>query len=261
MNNFISVNHQGGLCNTLFKFSAAISLARDNDVDYLFSKEYIRPIDPNYDNYKDNIYRNLNFIDSLPKNNVNYYENNFNFNRIEYSTGTNLILNGYFQSEKYFENHKEYIIDLFKPTDELKLKIRSLIPKIENHISIHVRRGDYLTLPTFHPQQNIEYYIEAVNLLGIDKNYLIFSDDLEGIKEMFEFIPNKKFVTLKEDYLDLYAMCMCEHNIICNSTFSWWGAYLNENKNKKIISPSKWFGTSFNHLDSSDIIPKEWIKI
>jgi hypothetical protein len=78
---------------------------------------------------------------------------------------------------------------------------------------------------------------------------------------MFDFIPNKQFVTLGKDYLDLYAMSMCEHNIICNSTFGWWGAYLNENKNKKIIAPRLWFGTSLGHLNTSDLIPNDWIKI
>ena len=119
----------------------------------------------------------------------------------------------------------------------------------------------YLNLLNFHPQQSIDYYKSAVNLLGTDKNYLIFSDGLDGIKDMFDFIPNKQFLTFDKNYLDLYAMSMCEHNIICNSSFGWWGAYLNENKNKKVIAPNIWFGPESFHLDSKDIVPDGWIKL
>ena len=135
------------------------------------------------------------------------------------------------------------------------------LPNVKNSISIHIRRGDYLNLPHYHPQQSLEYYMSAINLLGIDRNYLIFSDDLDGIKNMFDFLPNKQFVNLGKNYLDLYAISMCEHNIICNSTFGWWGAYLNENKDKKVIGPNNWFGPSASHLNSSDILPDNWIKI
>jgi hypothetical protein len=86
-------------------------------------------------------------------------------------------------------------------------------------------------------------------------------DDLDGVKLMFDFLPNKQFISLGKDYLDLYAMSMCEHNIICNSTFGWWGAYLNENKDKKIIGPNNWFGPASAFLNSSDILPDNWIKI
>jgi len=260
--NYITTNHQGGLCNTLFKLSAAISTALDNKVEYLFSNEFVRVgYDPDYSEFKNNIYRNINFIDTLPDNYVNYSEKNFSYNDIGYVKGTNLLLNGYYQSEKYFINNKDYIINLFKPTEEIKNFIINEITDIQNSISIHVRRGDYLNLPNYHPQQPIEYYHNAVNFFGLDKNYIIFSDDLDGAMEMLDFIPNKKTVSLGKDYLDLYAISLCEHNIICNSTFGWWGAYLNENKNKKIIAPNLWFGPSASHLNTSDITPNNWIKL
>jgi hypothetical protein len=260
--NYITTNHQGGLCNTLFKLSAAISTALDNKVEYLFSNEFVRiGYDPDYNEFKNNIYRNINFIDTIPNNYVNYYEKNFSYNDIGYVKGTNLLLNGYYQSEKYFINNKDYIINLFKPTEEIKNFIINKITDIQNSISIHVRRGDYLNLPDYHPQQPIEYYHNAVNFFGLDKNYIIFSDDIDGAMGMLDFIPNKKAVSLGKDYLDLYAISLCEHNIICNSTFGWWGAYLNENKNKKIIAPNLWFGPSASHLNASDIIPKNWIKL
>jgi hypothetical protein len=261
----------GGLCNVMFKLSAAISLALDNDVNYIFSTEFLRPIstetpkagfDPDYSVYSDNVLRNITFIEKLPIPYRTHYEPaSFNYGQITYNKGENLLLHGYYQSEKYFINNKDFIINLFKPTDEIKEQILNVIPNIKDSISIHIRRGDYLNSPSYHPQQSIDYYSSAINLLGVDKNYLIFSDGLDDIKDMFNFIPNKQFINLGKDYLDLYAMSMCEHNIICNSTFGWWGAYLNENKNKKVIAPNTWFGPSSSHLSSSDIIPEDWIKI
>ena len=265
---FISTNHQGGICNVLFKLSASISLAIDNNVEYIFSKEFLRPIstecpkpgfDPDYSVYEDNLLRNISFIEKLPVPYRVHKEYTFNYSHIKYNIGENLLLEGYFQSEKYFLNNKDYIINLFKPTESIKQIILERLPNVQNSISIHIRRGDYLTNPNYHPQQSIEYYTSAINLLGIDKNYLIFSDDLNGVKSMFDFLPNKQFVSLGKDYLELYSISMCEHNIICNSTFGWWGAYLNENKDKKIIGPNNWFGPSAG-LNSSDILPDNWIK-
>lgn len=261
----------GGLCNVMFKLSAAISLALDNDVNYIFSTEFLRPIstetpkagfDPDYSVYSDNVLRNISFMEKLPIPYRTHYEpSSFNYGQITYNKGENLLLHGYYQSEKYFINNKDFIINLFKPTDEIKEQILNIIPNVKDSISIHIRRGDYLNSPSYHPQQSIDYYSSSINLLGVDKNYLIFSDGLDDIKNMFNFIPNKQFINLGKDYLDLYAMSMCEHNIICNSTFGWWGAYLNENKNKKVIAPNTWFGPSSSHLSSSDIIPEDWIKI
>lgn len=261
----------GGICNVMFKLSASISLALDNEVDYVFSTEFLRPIsnecpkpgfDPDYSVYSDNLLRNINFINKLPTPyRVHEEPKTFNHLPIHYNSGENLLLQGYFQSEKYFINNKKYIIDLFKPTENIKNFILEKLNNVKNSISIHVRRGDYLNSPEYHPQQSLEYYMSAVNLLGIDKNYIIFSDDLDGIKPMFDFIPNKQFVSLGKDYLELYAMSMCEHNIICNSTFGWWGAYLNENKNKQVVGPNKWFGPLSSHLNSSDILPNDWIKL
>jgi hypothetical protein len=258
--NFITTNHQGGLCNTLFKFSAAISAALDNNVDYIFSNEFVRVgYDPDYNRFKDNIYRNLNFLDRLPSSYETLNEHDFSYNKINYKENTNLLLSGYYQSEKYFINNKDFILNLFKPTEEIKTLITNNVKNIKNSISIHVRRGDYLNLPEYHPQQPIEYYKNAVNFFGLEKNYIIFSDDIVGAMEMLDFIPNKIPLSLGEDYLDLYAMSLCEHNIICNSTFGWWGAYLNQNINKKVIGPKIWFGPNLSHNNTKDIMPEEWI--
>lgn len=259
--NFITTNHRGGLGNVMFKLAAAISLAKDNGVEHIFSKEFIRPGDPDYVKFYDNILRGVKFIDRLPNNYITHRELQFNYNEIKYIKGTNLLLDGYFQSEKYFERNKEFIIDLFRPTDEIKKLILSNLSDVSSYSSIHVRRGDYLNFPNHHPQQSEEYFKEATELLGREKTYLIFSDDLEGIKGMFDYLPNKIFYTSGKDWMDLYTMSMCENNIICNSTFSWWAAYINTNMNKKVITTNKWFGPMYRHNNISSLFPKEWIVI
>jgi hypothetical protein len=259
MKNFITTNHRGGLGNVIFKLAASISMAIDNNVDYLFSKEFIRPIDPNYENYANNILRNINFIDKLPESFLVYTERQFNHQNINYIKGTNLLLDGYFQSEKYFINNKQTILDIFKPTDEIKNEILKNLPDVNNYVSIHIRRGDYLKYPNKHPQQSDEYYKEATEIIGRDNTFLIFSDDLDGVKNMFDYLPNKIFYTSGKDWLDLYTMSLCKDNIICNSTFSWWGAYLNQNIEKKIITTNRWFGPGNVHLNTSTLCPSEWI--
>jgi hypothetical protein len=258
----------GGIGNVMFKLSTTISLALDNNVDYIFSNEFIRPADmvatkglPDYRRYYTNILRNIKFIDKLPGEYFTHSEKQFNFNKIQYTNGTNLLIEGHYQSEKYFENNKEYIINLYKPTDQIVNDIIEKLPNIQSYCSIHVRRGDYLVYPNHHPQQSIEYYKKSCEIIGLDKTFLIFSDDLNDIKDMFDFIPNKIFITFNEDWLDLYAMSLCEHNIICNSTFSWWGAYLNLNKNKKIITTNNWFGSEYHGFDISTLFPENWIRI
>lgn len=267
--NYITTNHQGGIGNVLFKLSASISLAIENNVEYKFSNEFIRQLDRDvvtngYDDYRvyyDNLLRNIKFINKLDGNYGIYKELHFNFQEIPYRPGTNLLLEGYFQSERYFLKNKEKIISLFEPSIDIKNHIYDVIPDIGKCCSIHVRRGDYLLKPQYHPQQSIDFFKESSNIVGQDKKFLIFSDDLDGIKENFDFIENKQFISLGKNYLDLYAMSLCENNIICNSTFSWWGAYLNKNKNKIVVSPKNWFGPSYSHLNTDDLIPKTWIKI
>jgi len=266
--NFISTNHQGGIGNVMFKLAAAINLALDNNIEYVFSNEFIRPADQvvtkghdDYRVYYDNILRNISFISTLPAPYTIYNQPGFHYQDIPYQPNTNLLLTGYYQSDKFFINNKQYIIDLYKPSNETKQIIQSTYHDLKQYISIHVRRGDYLQYPDHHPQQTIEYYQTAVDRFGLDKTYMIFSDDIDGCKSMFNFIPNKIFYTSEIDWLDMYIMSMCEHNIICNSSFSWWGAYLNENPNKIVIAPKRWFGSAYADLNISDLIPRDWIVI
>jgi hypothetical protein len=125
----------------------------------------------------------------------------------------------------------------------------------KEYISIHVRRGDYLHQQYHHPICSAEYYSQAIDLINENIPIVIFSDDINWCKENIKadfYIENNK------NYEDLYLMTKAKHNIIANSSFSWWGAWLNKNPDKIVVAPGIWFGEGYLHLDLSDLIPEEW---
>jgi hypothetical protein len=107
------------------------------------------------------------------------------------------------------------------------------------------------------------YYQNAINEIydNNDYQYFIFSDDIAWCKEVFGESDSIYYSEGNSHYVDLCLMTMCNHNIIGNSTFGWWGSWLNNNLNKKVVVPKQWFGPALNHLDTKDMTPKEWIKI
>ena len=128
---------------------------------------------------------------------------------------------------KHFNNNRDKIISLLN-VPALKEQVRQKYGDYSNHISIHVRRGDYLELSDFHHNLNIDYYKNAID--GFDKNskYLVFSNDIEWCKENFDFIKNVEFSICEEDWEDIVLMSNCQHNIIANASFDrdWETKYL-----------------------------------
>ena len=172
----------------------------------------------------------------------------------------NLLIHGYFQSEKYFKQNKENILDLFYIDDAdihfLHNKYKHI--DFKNTVSIHVRRGDYLNFSDIHPICEREYYEKAMQLFP-NKNFIFVSQDDEWVKSNFKG-KNIFYSENNNEILDLTIQTICSDNIIANSTFSWWAAYLNKNKNKKIVAPSQWFGKN-SGLYQNDIVPMNWERI
>jgi hypothetical protein len=254
----ISINLSGGLGNYMFQVAAAYSLSIDNNDTLILDEKRSIKVHNDISNYKNNIFRNFTF--GSP--NISSYHNEpfFHYKEIPYQP--NLLLSGYFQSEKYFVKNRKKILELFSIDDYSQ----EIINKKYNHInfndscSLHIRRGDYLRYPNIHPVCSTEYYEKSVNLIN-SKTILIFSDDLNWCKENLSF-KDKDLIFIKNnpDYIDLWLMSLCSENIIANSTFSWWGSWLNKNINKNTIVPNIWFGNKLNH-DTKDLIPDKWIKI
>ena len=164
---------------------------------------------------------------------------------------------GYWQNYEFLKSIESIIRKELGMSEDTKTKFFKMFPEIiSDSISLHVRRTDYLTSNGYHPIQPISYFENALKTIGDYDNLLIFSDDIEWCKENFHF-KNQKFITGNTDIEDLWLMSLCKHNIISNSSFSWWAAWLNNNQNKKIIRPTNWY----SYGDIPSMFPENWIKI
>lgn len=168
-----------------------------------------------------------------------------------------IILEGFFQSEKYFSHCRQEIIDAFQ------------IPykKLDGFVSIHVRRGDYLQYPDKHPPVSYDYISAAVKHfieLGYT-SFVVCSDDIKWCRIQFKplelFGAVFSFSSGHGPIEDMAMMSCCEHNIIANSTFSWWAAWINQNPDKIVIAPKVWFGPGNSNLSDIDIIPEKWVRL
>ena len=170
----------------------------------------------------------------------------------------NTSIEGYFQSYKYFEDFQQEILNDFKFRDEILNKCQEKISQYVNPVAIHIRRGDYVNHPGL---WNItpEYIQEALSHFSDNEyTFLIFSDDIEWCKQIF---PEEVVFIEGNQFEDLCLMSLCDHNVISNSSYSWWGAYLNRNPEKCICYPSEWFGPLNIDKKVDDMFPPSWIKI
>lgn len=177
---------------------------------------------------------------------------------------------GYFQSEKYFSDYREDLINEFKPKAEFnqyQTEIRDLILQ-NTSCSVHIRRGDYISNTSANNTHGIcssAYftkaikYFESYGIANSNFTLFVFSDDIEWCEKNISFPYRTIFVKGDQERveLDMRLMSYCKYNIISNSSFSWWGAWLNENIDKKVIAPQQWFRKNIAH----NIIPESWIKL
>lgn len=247
---------QGGLGNQMFQIAAAYSLAKINNDNCIFDFNSCHT--PHQGNsslkYKDNFFKKIPHEIGVNKKIENVYvEQKHSYQEIPYSN--NLQLQGFFQSEKYFID-KDEIINLFQFNPDKINSTKKYLERLGNKpkTSVHIRRGDYLKFKNVHPVCDLDYYKRAIELIG-DTTLIFISDDLSWVKSYFDGI----YSPYSDELDDLLLMTLCDNNIIANSSFSWWGAYLNKNENKKIISPREWFGVN-GPKDQQDIIPEDWIK-
>ena len=173
-------------------------------------------------------------------------------------------LKGYWQSEKYFEGISKTIRQHFTFPPFSDNKNKALFEQIvqRNSVSIHIRRGDYLK-NNLNWSLDIDYYNRAIQLIKekvTAPNFFIFSDDTQWAEENIKD-PNCHFINWNkgdDSFRDMQLMSNCKHNIIANSSFSWWGAWLNNNEDKIVIAPDKWLSTMEG---TRDIIPDSWIQL
>lgn len=173
-------------------------------------------------------------------------------------------LQGYFQTEKYFKHIEDEIREDFTFKDEILNPCKEMISGVENPIALHVRRTDYVSNSANHPPCTLEYYEAALKHFDDNRNVIVFSDDSSWCQEQ-DLFSNDRFMISENDdnRVDLCLMSLCNDFIIANSSYSWWGAWLSSNKNKKVIAPNRWFGENgyTKDHDTKDLIPNEWTRI
>ena len=253
----------GGLGNQLFQAAHALSQGWKNNREVVFIPDSYTPGQGrNTKNYIDNVFRNLNFINNPPRFDM-VSEGPFTYSEIN-PLGHNTMFHGYFQSTKNWFGYDDKIREIFQPSQEIIDELKSKYPSLNQPktLSIHVRRGEYLKFPDIHPTISVEYISKAVKKIGEYSTVFVFTEDesrwpgsKDFVMKNFSF-PNVIFPQEEQDWKEMYLMSLCENHIISNSTFSWWGVFLDKNKNKKIVAPSVWFGP--NGPDPRDIYEPYW---
>lgn len=284
---------KGGLGNQLYQYASARALAEKNktsiwlDLSILnrearnttkrnFELHHFRLIESkdvkliNNSNMKlpKNIIQKL-AVKILKKVILEYFESGSHFNENFFKSNHSVAIYGYFQSYKYFDFIRHQLFhdfQLVEPLDDRNLEALGSILSCDS-VCIHVRRGDYVSLEAanvFHGLCDLNYYSEAINIIHSkieNPHFFIFSDDIPWCRSRFNE-ANISFVNVNNSdnaHLDLNLMKNCKHFIIANSSFSWWGAWLAENKNKIVIAPKKWFAEENSNIE--DRIPNEWLVI
>jgi len=239
----------GRLGNHLFEMATTIALAKDHDDEFGFNRSWNGSPWSYFDRFP--IGKLPCFHDQVPPG-PEYREPVFHYTPIPYQK--DLRLYGYFFSPKYFQHRADLIRSLLTPYG---VPDRSAY---KNVCSVHVRRGDYVHLQDQHPVLPIRYYETATNMMaqkyGVG-HFIVFSDDSAWCRGVFG--KNFEIAHDAQDTRHLATMIACEHHIVANSTFSWWGAWLNPAPGA-IVRPSKWFGPAYSH-DEKDLWPESWIPV
>lgn len=244
---------------SLTPFNINASIATKAEVEQLQNKKY---------SYVQRIKQKL--FNAMP---ITVVEDNLLYNTIYLNAGENTYYQGYWQCEEYFKHLRSVLLKEFSikiPPSNYNAQLLQSIANSANAVSLHIRRGNYVNVDKVnkvHGTTALNYYEHAVQLIVSKCEspvFYVFSDDIAWVKENIKLHANQVFVDGnddKTDYEDLRLMTACKHNILANSTFSWWAAWLNVNPNKIIIAPKQWFADTEKNKEALHIIPSNWIKL
>lgn len=240
---FPELGNWGRLGNQLFQMAATMSLAMEHSEVYGFPRW----------SYEGKFGIAGCFYDNAPRNGVEHRERRFAWDPVSHKS--NLRLYGYFQSEKYFGKFAPLIRRLLTP------RVEFTRPKYLGVASVHVRRGDYLDKPDCHPPCDLAYYERAeaeCRRKGITE-FLVFTDDRAWCREHLISQRGWKLADNNDEVLHLAEMAACEAHVIANSSFSWWGAWLDPRQEKLVVAPKKWFGPTLEPTHPTrDLLPLRW---
>ena len=268
---FPRLGDYGYLGNAMFQYSALLGVANKTGFNpvYDFNKKGI--MCTLHESFSLNKTKNIPHHEQVHGIRKIMKEPHFNFSEDMFSVEDNVGLNGYFQSEKYFKHIENDIRSEFQFSKELVNECEGRIKEAkaggaETIVGVHVRLGDYKNLEHIYvPLIKTDYYQKAFQFMDSNitdnKMYIIFSDEIEICQQLFKG-DNVAFAQNGTPTKDMCLMSMCDHNIIANSSFGWWGAWLNNNKDKKVIAPINWFIPEQKEpKDTKDLYCDEWLKL
>ena len=281
----ISVYIQGGLGNQLFQVFALMSYCFDNDKKFVIPGYKLDPVSKEGSprpTYWDSLLKGLKpYVDSQLKSERRYTEPHFHYRALpdikNQSDDIEFELFGYFQSPKYFHDNFDKINKIVQITNARKETIQryKIMYFDKPTISMHFRHGDFKNIQDFHPILPFMYYKNALKKIVEETKseeyrvlYFCEKGDIKRVSDYIRFIkkdfPKMRFVKgdlEAEDWAQMLLMSGCEHNIIANSSFSWWSAYLNQNKKKVVCYPDKWFGPAMGNKIMGDLFPANWNRV
>ena len=279
----IRIKLSGGLGNQMFQFATGFAVAKKNNVRLSLDLSYInqKQLHNGFELEKVfNIYSKVSFLNKvlsfksinfkeilnkIDKTFYNFKEPHFHYTPNILSIPKHSFLDGYWQSELYFKDYFQEIKKIFDFSGQLNKQNHLIANDInqKNSISIHIRRGDFLLKQNNNHYIDLkEYYLKAINESSKcfkNPKYFIFSDDPLWVTENF-VIDNSYIIVdanhANKSFLDMYLMSLCKCNIIANSSFSWWGAWLNDKEDKIIYAPKNWFKDK--SICTDNLIPNSW---
>ena len=259
----LHIGYNGRLGNQIFQFAAVFGIAKLNGYGFFLPSTNTRPAQSNTMDGKPCVFRlelaDCFDLDHLLKEPAGITqmatERHFHYDDSITMVPDGTTLNGYFQTDRYFSHCKQELVDVLKFKDSIKVAAKEALPDNgKKLVSLHVRRGDYLHPNPHHPLIGVDYFDEAIkHFEGEDYHFVVFSDDTAWCRDIWGEDPRFTVIDTGSNFIDLCAMSMCDHNIITNSSFSWWGSYLNRNAEKKVIAPKKWFGPGYADYDLGDL--------
>lgn len=201
-----------------------------------------------------------------------FAEYNLAFDPRVLSLPDNVALAGYWQSFKYFNDIRDILLEEFQPVEPLSAEneaVSNLI-KETSSVSLHVRRGDYITNRSSHNTHgccSLDYYHKSIAYLSErvkSPHFFIFSDDMEWVRQNLHISQSVRYIDhngAENGWIDMMLMSHCKHNIIANSSFSWWAAWLNRNPDKIVIGPDKYYVKRAINKYTADLFPPEWVRL
>jgi len=248
-----SLGSNGRLGNQMFQYASLKGIARQNGYSFCIPKS--AEVNAYYDHMLFKFFVMNGVSTAYGSGEMVEEQRGFRFDpNLFYACRDNVDIKGYLQSYRYFTHIRDEILSDFT------FKKQYNIEK-EYDVAIHVRRGDYVQKTEFHGLCSEKYYRDAMSLFPDDTRFVVLSDDIEWCTAQ-KFFSNCQF-NLNDYDEDLYIMTNAPMgNIISNSSFSWWGAWLNQNAGRKVVAPLHWFNPNYIPVEETqDLIPDDWMRI